>query len=378
MRWFYLLLLIITLKAEAQSSALTIADSLYALGNYSKAINAYAKVGDSFSNLQIARSYKAIGNFEKAIAQYEAVVNENPQMQIARFELGKLFIKTKDFNKARKLFSKLIATNSQNPEYYYYLGETFRKLEQPASSLVAHKNAVAIDSTHLRSLFQLGKYFTIKQERDNALRYVNAGLRFYAEDVSLINLKALIYYNDGQYEKAIPLFEQVLALGERKEYVYEKLGYSYYKNWDFEKAKETYKTLIAMNDSNSETYFALGEVYRKNKQLDSAAIFINTAMDVKRPIFAEGHNALASLARERKDLKAALKHYKLAHEQMPNEPRHYFQICTMYDRLAENPGEKLKYYQNFIKLYGKNQPYLSQLVAKRVSELKQQIHFEAD
>jgi len=130
-----LIIVLLILKAEAQSSTLAIADSLY---------------------------------------------------EIARFELGKLFIKTKDFNKARKLFSKLIATNSQNPEYYYYLGETFRKLEQPASSLVAHKNAVAIDSTHLRSLFQLGKYFTIKQERNNALRYVDAGLRFYAEDVSFV------------------------------------------------------------------------------------------------------------------------------------------------------------------------------------------------
>ncbi|MFT6994786.1 MAG: tetratricopeptide (TPR) repeat protein, partial [Maribacter sp.] len=93
-------------------------------------------------------------------------------MQIASFELGKLLFQVKDFDAARKLFSKLVAINNQNPEYHYYLGEVYRELEQPASSLVGYKNAVEIDSTHLRSLFQLGKYFTIKQERDNALRYV--------------------------------------------------------------------------------------------------------------------------------------------------------------------------------------------------------------
>ena len=373
-----LLCMLFSFKAEAQSSALVIADSLYALGNYAKAINAYASEGSISSGLQIARSYKAIGNFEKAMVQYQNLVKEHPDLQIACFELGKLRFKVKDFNEARKLFADLIATNNQNPEYFYYLGESFRELEQPASSLAAFKNAVRIDSTHLRSLFQLGKYFTIKQERDNALRYVDAGLQFYENDVSLINLKALIYFNDGQYEKAIPWFERVLELGERKVYVYEKLGYSYYKNWDFDKAKKTYQTLIRKNDTNSEAYFSLAEVYRKNKQLDSAAIFIKTAMDVKRPIFGQGYSALAGLARERKDLKKALAYYTLAHKEMPTEPRHYFQICTVYDRLSDNADKKLEHYENFIELYGKAQPYLSEIVVKRVSELKEQIHFEAD
>jgi len=378
MKKIYMLLVIIVFKAEAQSSALGIADSLYATGNYLKAINVYATIGGMSPSLQIARSYKAIGNYEKAIAQYENLVKENPDLQIASFELGKLFFKVKDFNEARKLFSKLVSINGQNPEYYYYLGETFRELEQSASSLVAYKNAVQIDSTHLRSLFQLGKYFTIKQERDNALRYVDTGLRFYENDISLINLKALIYYNDGQYEKAIPWLERVLELGERKEYVYEKLGHCYFKNWDFEKAKNTYQTLISINDTNSETYFSLAEVYRKNKQLDSAEVFIKKAMDVKRPIFAQGYSSLAGFAQERNNLKTALEYYKLAHKEMPTEPRHYFQICTVYDRLAENANKKLEYYENFIKLYGREQPYLSQMVAKRVSELKEQIHFDAD
>ena len=372
----------IVFKGKAQSSPSAIADSLYATGNYAKAINFYAEEGSINSRLQIARAYNAIGNFEKTIVQYRSVVEENPELQIASFELGKLLIKTKEFDEARKLFTKMVGLGKDNPEYHYYLGEAFREVDQPASSLVSYKKAVELDSTHLRSLFQLGKYFTIKQSRDQALHYVDRGLLFYGDDVSLVNLKALIYFNDNQYEMAIPWFEKVLALGETKEYVYEKLAYCYYKEWEFEKAKENYRKMLNIDDGNSETYFSLAEVYRKNKQLDSAEFYIKEAMHIQKPIFSKGYGLLGSLAREKDDLKKALEYYRLAHKEDPENPLGYYQICTLVDRTHKDPKIKLEHYQKYLAKYGKNQSrygvYYVKYVKKRISELKEEIHFRSD
>lgn len=361
--------------AGAQSSEIDVADSLYAIGNYTKAINYYAEAGGVTSGLQIARAYNAIGNYEKAIAQYRSVVEKHPERQIARFELGKLLLKDKDFNEARKLFTQLTGSGNDNPEYQYYLGQAFQELEQPASALIAYKKAIAIDSTHLRSLFQLGKYFTIKQERDQALKYVDAGLRFYENDVSLINLKALVYYNDNQYQKAIPWFERLLELGEIKGYVYEKLAYSYLKNWEFEKAKENYLTFIDFDEQHSDAYFGMASALQRNKQLDSAEIYIKKAMDVQRPILAEGYNRLAALARDRNDIKAALDYYKLAYKQTPSDEMLYFNICTTADQYYKDPKTKLDYYENFIAKFGTKMPYVSEMAVRRVKELKEEIHF---
>jgi len=64
----FVLILFIQLNAEAQSSALALADSLYANGNYSKAIDAYKKHSNQDEVYsKIAKSYIAIGNFGKAI-----------------------------------------------------------------------------------------------------------------------------------------------------------------------------------------------------------------------------------------------------------------------------------------------------------------------
>ena len=101
---FYIVLASVCFKTEAQSSALKIADSLYASGNYSNAINQYAKAGTPRASLQIAKVYNVIGNFEKAILQYENVVAKDSSLILAKFELGKLYVKIKDNKKATSVF----------------------------------------------------------------------------------------------------------------------------------------------------------------------------------------------------------------------------------------------------------------------------------
>lgn len=365
-------------KAGAQAPALAIADSLYATGNYTLAINYYAKTSSEKANLQIARSYNAIGNYDKAIAEYEALIAKTPEIQIARFELGKLYLKTKRYDDGRKLFTGLVSDDANNPEYLYYQGESFRELDQPASSLVAYKKAVAVDSTHLKSIFQLGKYFVIQRETSEALFYLNKGLQFYAEDVSLINLKGLALFNNNAYAKALPLFERLIELGEKKEFVYTKLAHCYNKAWEFDKAKSTYHQLIEMDEFNHEAYFNLAGVFFKDQVIDSAKYYVQKAIKVQEVTFEKEYGFLANVHRSEEDLKGAMKYYELAHAEDPKDPRLYYQICAMIDATSKDPAIKLEHYEKFIKKFGTNHRFFSETVAKRISDLKEEIHLAGD
>ncbi|TDS19112.1 tetratricopeptide repeat protein [Maribacter caenipelagi] len=372
---FILTLLLLQIKVEAQTSALTVADSLYSIGNYSKAINEYSKVGGLSSALQIARSYNAVGNYEKAITQYQYVVEEDDTDQLAQLELGKLLLKVNRFEEAKSVFTNLTDFNTDHPEFQFYLGEANRKLNLSEESLEQYKKAIRLDSTHLRSLFQLAKHYTIKRERDKALKYILLGLDYYENDVSLINLHALVLFNDSQFEKAIPLFERVLKLGEDKDYVYEKLGICYNRNWEFKKAKEAYAILLKRDDTNSQTYFDLASVYQKESKLDSAKIFIKKAMAVQKPIFANGYSQLAYIAREQKDFKTAFRFFKMAHQEDTFDARIYYNMATTYDQFGADLQKKLTYYENFLKDYPNEHPYYYETAEKRISELKSEIHF---
>lgn len=343
---------LVTLTTGAQPSALAIADSLYSIGNYTSAINYYAKVGTVNADLQIARTYNAVRNYDKAILQYEALVASHARTQIPQFELGKLYLKTKKPRKAHALFEKLIAENNTNPEYYYYCASAIFDQDSLSKSMPVFKKAIALDSTHLRSIYEVSKFYTTIQERDSVLKYTDKGLRFYEEDASLINLKAIALYNNYEYAAAIPLFEKLIELKEEKPYIFERLANAYFKVEQLEKAKANYKKLLAFDEEKSSALFSLGNVFWKQQQLDSAAVYIQKSIDAQKVLLDKEYQALGRLASEQKDFKLALKYYKLAHEQDPSNVTYFYQICFLADQYYKDPQVKRNYYEQLINTYG--------------------------
>ncbi len=372
---YSIIILFIVGKAGAQSSASAIADSLYTLGNYSAAINAYAKRGDLKSSLQIARAYEAIGNYTKAVVQYRAALDKNPELEIARFEMGKLLLKTKEYDAALEAFTTLISKKDGNPEYFYYLGRVQESMAEITEANNSFRQAIWLDSTHLRSIYSLGKYFVLNQEKDSVLKYVDKGLDFYEEDVSLINLKALAFFNNGQFNLAIPHFEQLLELGEEKPFVYKKLAHGYLMNLETEKAYQTYRQLLNFQDFEADAYSGFAEVFLKEKQLDSAQFYIKKSIEERTVVFDEEYRDLGRIARLQGKTKEALDYYTRAWEENKNNQYIHYQVCTLADEYYRDPKTKLRYYENLLQQHPKLLPFIEEHAKKRVSELKAEIHF---
>ena len=226
----------------------------------------------------------------------------------------------------------------------------------------------------MRSIFKLGKYYVVKREKDSVLKYVNKGLSFYSSDVGLVNLKALAYFNNANYEEAIILFERLLELKEYKQHVYEKLGHSYFKELELDKAKKAYLSTLEINDENERVLNGLGDLYLKEKQLDSSEYYFKESIKVQRIVLDKEYMSLATIARIRKDIPKAIAYYKLAFKENTSNFRSYYQICVLYDQYSKDSKEKLRYYERFIEKFGTKKGYFSLLVKKRISELKEEAH----
>ena len=363
---------------HAQDYPIKKGDSLYAIGDYTRAINAYSNSGSLNASLQIARSYSAIGNYDKAIMQYQNVVERDPALQISRFELGKLLLKVKKYSEASEIFLDLSKRNSDNPEYSFYLGESYQLMGLKKAGIAGYLAAIASDSTHLRSLFRLGKYYVGQKQTNAALKYINTGLSYYENDVALINLKALAYFNNDEYEMALPQFERLIELGEHKEHIYNKLAYCYFKKWELEKAREMYTRLLSFEGARAEAYFGLGNTLWRAQVLDSAAIYFKKAIAEKKPYLGNEYDALARLARVQEDLFTAFEYYQKAYEEDPTNPNNYYQVCTMADQYYKDPRVRLKYYENFIEKFGRSKGYMSNVALKRIRELKEEIHYTVE
>jgi tetratricopeptide (TPR) repeat protein len=371
-----ILLLLIIGRSSAQSNPVVVADSLYAIGSYTLAINEYAKEGTYNAQLQIARAYNAIGNYDKALAQYENIVQKINLHVLAKYELGRLYLKLKKYDAARLVFSELAENNNLNPEYFYYLGESLKELNLFPEGIAAYKKSVQLDSTHLRSIFQLGKYYVLQRERDSVLKYVNKGLHFYENDVSLINLKALAYHNDNLIWLALPLFERLVELGEHKEYIFEKMGYSYFAMAKYGKAKEAYENLLTFDRENPVALFGIGSSFAKLQELDSAKIYIKKSIEVQKVVLDKEYNALTRLAMEQNDLKLAIEYYQRAFVEDPLGYLYKYEVCLLTDQYYKKPKMSLKCYEEYQEKFGSKKDYFSEFTSKRIVELKEEIHMD--
>lgn len=375
---FYLLLVVFVAESRSQSRNQIMADSLYSLGNYAEAINMYSKVGDERSSLQIARAYNASGNYEKAITQYLSVIKNNSENVLSKFELGKLYDKTKKWDVAYVLFKELTESKEANPEFYYYLGKVYLKKTDFDEAIEVLNKAIEMDNTHLRSIYLLGKHYVQVEEPSNAVEIINLGLNVAPNDVALLNLKALAHFNNGFYDKSAPLFKKLLELGEEKPFVFKKLGYSHFKNLDLEKAKEAYKSLSAIPNYKADAYYGMSEVFMEEQQLDSAEIYMKKSIAERRYIYDEEYKTLGRIARLKNQLKKALDYYTKAWEENKANFINYYQVCILADEYYKDPKTRLGYYEKLLTDFKNVSPFISERVKKRISELKEEIHYKSD
>lgn len=65
----------------------------------------------------------------------------------------------------------------------------------------------------------------------------------------------------------------------------------------------------------------------------------------------------------------------MAHQEAPEVSMLFHNVCTLADQVYDNPEKVLPFYEEYIERYGNEKGYAIEMVKKRVSQLKQEIHF---
>jgi Flp pilus assembly protein TadD len=234
--YFLVILLMFICKVKAQTSALQLGDSLYLHGNYTKAIEAYKSYENQDEVYKsIAKAYTALGNYDEALLNYENSLKANPKHALILFDYGKLLARVKNYREALTVFYQLIDIDYKNPNYHYESGLVLQQLGDSTDQNRFH-NAYDLDNTHQKAIFQIAKYHLIKRHHSVVDKYVDIGLKSYANNKELISLKAQNYYCKEDYEGATLWFEKLLELNESSQFVHEKLSFCYDRIYEREKA----------------------------------------------------------------------------------------------------------------------------------------------
>jgi len=370
-----LLTVVFTLNLNAQNSK-TKADHLYSNGNFSKAIEVYK----SLENLEevyddIAKAYMAIGNYGEALNNYEKAIQANADDLLLQYEYAKLLARTKQYKDANQRFSNLIASDSLNPNYYYELGVVLEK-QKDTTALQQFQKTFKLDATHQKAIFKIAKHHLIKRNFIEAHRYIDKGLESYKNNIELISLKAQTYYHQDYYTHAVVWFNKLLDLGEKSEFIHEKLSLSYAQNSDYEDAIYHRKQALKYNPNDASAIFVIGTYYERLSDFENAEAYISKAIKLQDRSLADEYQRLGTLYNRQKKYDQAIKAFQKSLKEDPSNIMAEFYILRTKDEYYADIDSKIKLYEQFIEKKAKS-PFLS-YAEGRLKELKQEKFLEEE
>ena len=371
----YSLCLVFAVNLNAQNQKNT-ADDFYANGNFTKAIEVYKSV-DNLDEVydEIAKAYIAIGNYDKGLDNYKKAIEANPNDMLIKYDYAKLLNRTKNYNEANQNFRSLILKDSLNPNYHYELGIVLEK-QKDSLALQEFNNAFRLDETHQKAIFKIAKHHLIKRNYKTAHVFIDKGLESYANNVELISLKAQTYYYQDYYTHAIVWFNKLLDMGEKSEFIHEKLSLSYAQNSDYKNAIIHRKEALKYSPNDANAMFVIGTYYQSLSNYIEAEKYITKALQIQDQSLSNEYQRLGTILNRQKKYEEAIKAFQKSLKEDPSNILSEFFLIRTKDEYYADIDSKIELYENFMEKRPKS-PFLS-FAQKRLKELKQEKFLEED
>ena len=272
-----------------------------------------------FSCSLFARSPRANAKNKKTLPRAE-------QASLFYLEGIKSNVLEGDSARAKAWFKKVLEINSTHSPSLYELA-SLTALDQPEEALQYSLKANAIDTTNTWYKMQLGRLLIATQRYDSALTLYDQLIRMNPNDPDNYRLKALLYDQLGQPEKAL----EVLEIAENRFGIIELLASHKLQlllnTQQFDRAMAEARMLVETFPYNEDNYVVLAELYAMMNMNNLAQENYDKALSIN----PNSMRALASL----NDF------YK-----RQNDNVRFLETASKLFRLKEFPLEtKLKFYE---------------------------------
>ena len=212
---------------------------------------------------------------------------------------GRKLLKNESFTKAVQVF-KSLASQNNNPEAWYYLGETYYGKEKYDSAKIAFQNGIQSKSDFGLNYAGLAKVFYHGNMIPEGDKNIAEALKIADEkDIRILQAVADAYINGGKdmSMKAKDILDQAVALtkkAKKKDKMnFILLGNMYNVSNNGSAAVENYKKAIDI-DSTSEAFVSIGKIFEIIKNYGEAELSYQQAMKVE-PNYSVSYKGMAEL-----------------------------------------------------------------------------------
>ncbi len=340
---------------------------LFNIKEFSLADDIYSEVlNDNPYESQIrisrAKAYKSLSKDELAIKDYQIVLAMYPDSLQAQFGIYDILKSKAPLDKIVSLYYPIDSNIKFDDKGYAKLGFFANKIQRPKDAVVFFEKAISINPKSESSYVQLYRLYQLLNEDEKAKQTIMKAYNAFPKNSDFIQLYSSInsdkidekssvaqaYFNDGDYKKAIAVYEQI----EPKNYdTYFAMANCYRQLSNLEKAIENYNKAVELNPNDSEIYYILGtayiesnnmkqagEAFKKSVQLNGSNEKAKKMLSVVQQKEVVSNLETAYKMYDKKDYKTALSELNKAAEIYREDPEIYYYRGLTKDELGDYKG----------------------------------------
>ena len=316
-------------KAKSnKSNAMSIADSLYASGDYRQAVQQYSKVikanddnefaynARGLAKLELKEYYEAIADFNRAVEINPSSANPRNNLGLAKYYLGDHNGALKDYAKALELDPNLVVA-------YNNRGIIYLESDKNEEAGKDFEMVITLDSTNGLAYFRLGVALAELEKYEEALSSYRSAKQNNYNGADVYNYKGVSEYRLEQYDSASASFKHALTLEPKHLQYIENYGRALYETGKYVEASEQFEKYLQQKDDNASIYNLRGLCKYKDEDYRGAIDDFSKSIKLNEKE-ATYYDNRASAKEMLEDYEGAIKDYGESIRVYPNDPSVFY------------------------------------------------------
>lgn len=246
-----------------------------------EALDRAVSLREGFREARLARARVQIrmGDFPAAEADLRRVLERDPGSLTALFNLGFLLVRMGKYEEAVQRLERVLSLRPDHPEAPYYLGKAALAMGEVEKAKQAFETAIRLDPDNARSYFNLGNLLIREGHRKEGEKRLAVFKRLsdqvtrnehIREQINILALEAFLLQKEGETEKAIAKYREVLRIAPDHVPTHKDLAIVYMSQGKNDEAVGELIRATQVDPNYAPPYFHLARIYEERGETGKA------------------------------------------------------------------------------------------------------------
>jgi tetratricopeptide (TPR) repeat protein len=220
----------------------------------------------------LGATYSELKSDDKALEQFERIPEKSDLFLDARVQIAYLLDRRDQTQKAIEALQPALKTGkTERKEVLAFLASLYRKAKDYPKAIQTMEQVVRLDPKNDQAQFQLGALYDENKNKEKSIATMKKAIELNPQNAAALNYLGYTWAEMGvQLDEAEALILRALKIEPNDGFYIDSLGWVYYQKGDYPRAVEQLERAVEITGDDPAIIEHLGDAYDKSGKSDRA------------------------------------------------------------------------------------------------------------